>query len=64
MNKRKLVRRLIKAITRYEKQYDLMRLCRLDDSKMPDYYVRIYNLRSKLLTLVGTNHPFFSRCKK
>lgn len=59
MNKRKLVHRLIEAITRYEEQYDL-----IDDSKMPDYYVRIYNLRSNLLTLVGTNHPFFSRCKK
>jgi hypothetical protein len=59
MNKRKLVHRLIEAITRYEEQYDL-----IDDSKMPDYYVRICRLRRKLLTLVGTNYPFFSRCKK
>lgn len=59
MNKRKLVHRLIEAITQYESQYRL-----LNDSQKSDYYVRIYNLRSKLLTLVGTNHPFFSRCKK
>jgi hypothetical protein len=59
MNKRKLVHRLIEAITRYESQYNI-----LSNFQKPDYYVIIYKLRSKLLTLVGTNHPFFSRCKK
>jgi hypothetical protein len=59
MNKCKLVDRLIKAITRYESEYNL-----LDDYQKPEYYKRIRTLRSNLLGLVGTNHPFFSRCKK
>lgn len=56
--KRKLVDRLIKAITRYESEYNL-----LDDSQKPEYYERIRTLRSSLLGLVGTNHPFFSEVR-
>jgi hypothetical protein len=59
MNKRKLVDRLIKAITRYESEYNL-----LDDSQKPEYYERIRTLRSNLLSLVGTNHPFFSEVRR
>jgi hypothetical protein len=59
MNKRKLVDRLIKAITRYESEYNL-----LDDSQKPEYYERIHTLRSNLLGLVGTNHPFFSEVRR
>ena len=59
MNKRKLVDRLIKAIIRYESEYKL-----LEDYKKPECYAKICTLRSNLLSLVGTNHPFLSEVRR